>query len=114
MVPKILLALGALLLMTACRLPGSPPSCNAQIEWVNFIEVGSTQYVAGPPAPTAPPVADRASGDRPRASLYPCQVQGERQRLRPRLPAQGWGRGVPGCRNADLRGPETITHRVAR
>jgi|GEM_PF-2109604 len=52
MVPKILLALGALLLMTACRLPGSPPSCNAQIEWVNFIEVGSTQYVAGPQSPT--------------------------------------------------------------
>jgi hypothetical protein len=38
--------------MAACTLPGSPSSCNAQIEWVNFIEVGSTQYVAGPQSQT--------------------------------------------------------------
>ena len=33
--------------MAACQLPGARPACNAQIDWVNFIEVGSTQYVAG-------------------------------------------------------------------
>jgi hypothetical protein len=38
--------------MAACQLPGSPSSCNAQIDWVNFIQVGSTQYVAGPQSPT--------------------------------------------------------------
>ncbi len=40
--------LGAILLMVGCQLPGSSSSCNAQIDWVNFIQVGSTQYVAGP------------------------------------------------------------------
>jgi len=39
---------GAILLMVGCQLPGSSSSCNAQIDWVNFIQVGSTQYVAGP------------------------------------------------------------------
>lgn len=38
--------------MAACQLPGSPPSCRAQIDWVNFIQVGSTHYVAGPQSPT--------------------------------------------------------------
>jgi hypothetical protein len=52
MVPKLLVGLGALLLMAACQLPGTSPSCNAQIDWVNFIQVGSTQYVAGPQSPT--------------------------------------------------------------
>jgi len=41
-------ALAAVLLISACQLPGSTPTCNAQIDWVNFVEVGSTQYVAGP------------------------------------------------------------------
>lgn len=41
------------MLIAGCRLPGSPSSCNAQIDWVNFIEVGSTQYVAGAQPPTA-------------------------------------------------------------
>jgi hypothetical protein len=49
-VPKVVVVLGALLFMAACRLPGSPSNCNAQIDWVNFIQVGSTQYVAGPQA----------------------------------------------------------------
>jgi hypothetical protein len=48
MARKVAVALGALVLMAACRLPGTPASCNAQIDWVNFIQVGSTQYVAGP------------------------------------------------------------------
>jgi hypothetical protein len=52
MVPKLLVGVGALLLTAACQLPGTSPSCNAQIDWVNFIQVGSTQYVAGPQAPT--------------------------------------------------------------
>src|SRR5712692_3115824 len=29
----------------------SSSSCTAQIDWVNFIQIGSTQYVAGPQAP---------------------------------------------------------------
>lgn len=44
---KILVVLVALLLTGACQLPGSSSSCNTQIDWVNFIQVGSTQYVAG-------------------------------------------------------------------
>src|ERR1700687_4911708 len=51
MAPKVIAVLGAILLTAACRLPGSTPSCNAQIDWVNFIQVGSTQYVAGPQPP---------------------------------------------------------------
>jgi hypothetical protein len=42
--------MAALVLVTACQLPGSSRPC-AQIDWVNFIEVGSTQYVAGLASP---------------------------------------------------------------
>jgi len=49
---KAVVALGALLLMSACMRPGSPPGCTTQIDWVDFIQVGSTQYVAGPEATT--------------------------------------------------------------
>lgn len=42
----------ALLVIAACRLPASSTACNTQIDWVNFIQVGSTQYVAGPQTPT--------------------------------------------------------------
>jgi len=43
----------AALLLTACRLPGSAQDCSTvKIEWVDFIQIGSTQYVAGPGAPT--------------------------------------------------------------
>jgi len=52
MAAKVVVVLGALLFATACQLPGSSSSCNAQIDWVNFIQVGSTQYVAGPQSPT--------------------------------------------------------------
>lgn len=46
------LAIVALFLVAACQLPGSPPNCsNTQIDWVNFIQVGSTQYLAGPQSP---------------------------------------------------------------
>ena len=37
-----------LLFTAACQLPGSTPTCNTMIDWVNFVQVGSTQYVAGP------------------------------------------------------------------
>ncbi len=47
MVPKFVVLLGAILLTAACQLPGSSSSCNSQIDWVNFIQVGSTQYIAG-------------------------------------------------------------------
>ena len=52
MMARFVGVLAAALLLTACQLPGSNSACNAQIEWVNFIQVGSTQYVAGPQAPT--------------------------------------------------------------
>ncbi len=42
----------ALLFTAACQLPGSHPSCNVMIDWVNFVQVGSTQYVAGPQTST--------------------------------------------------------------
>jgi len=43
----------ALLLLTACQLPGSAKDCSTvQIDWVDFIQIGSTQYVAGPEATT--------------------------------------------------------------
>jgi hypothetical protein len=49
---NVFVMLAALLFTAACQLPGSSSSCNAQIDWVNFIEVGSMQYVAGPQSPT--------------------------------------------------------------
>ena len=52
MATKVVLVLVAVLFTTACQLPGSASSCNAQIDWVNFIQVGSTQYVAGPQSQT--------------------------------------------------------------
>jgi hypothetical protein len=42
------LALAAFFFVCACRLPGSQPGCDSvAIDWVNFIEVGSTQYLWG-------------------------------------------------------------------
>ena len=32
-------------------MPGSSATCSAQIDWVNFIQVGVTQYVAGQESP---------------------------------------------------------------
>ena len=38
----------ALVLLAGCQMPGSPQGCgNVQIDWVDFIQIGSTQYVAG-------------------------------------------------------------------
>ena len=36
-----------LLLTAACQGPGSGGTCTTQIDWVNFVQVGTTQYVAG-------------------------------------------------------------------
>ena len=44
---RVVVGLLAFLLLATCAFPGARPSCNAQIDWVNFVEVGSTQYVAG-------------------------------------------------------------------
>ncbi len=42
----------ALLLAAVCQAPGAPTTCNTQIDWVNFVQVGSTQYVAKQQPPT--------------------------------------------------------------
>jgi hypothetical protein len=34
------------LFTAACQVPGGSAGCNTQIEWVDFIQVGSTQYLA--------------------------------------------------------------------
>jgi hypothetical protein len=53
MASKVFIVLGAVLLTAACQLPGSTSSCNTtHIDWVNFIQVGSIQYVAGQQTPT--------------------------------------------------------------
>jgi hypothetical protein len=52
MASKVFVVLGTLVLTAACQPLGSSSSCTAQIDWVNFIQVGSTQYVAGPQSPT--------------------------------------------------------------
>jgi hypothetical protein len=52
MAPKVVALLAGLLVAAACQLPGFSSSCTSQIDWVNFIQVGSTQYVAGPQSPT--------------------------------------------------------------
>jgi hypothetical protein len=42
----------ALLLVSACQLPGSAQGCsNVQIDWVDFIQLADTQYLAGLGAP---------------------------------------------------------------
>ena len=52
MASKIVVLLGVMVLTVACQLPGTSSSCNTQIDWVNFIQVGPTQYVAGPQSAT--------------------------------------------------------------
>jgi hypothetical protein len=44
---RLVVGLSMLALLSGCQLPGGRQACNVQIDWVNFIEVGSTQYVAG-------------------------------------------------------------------
>ena len=47
-------------LLTSCQLPGSSPGgcTNVQIDWVDFIVVGTTQYVAGAGSTTSVQEAD--------------------------------------------------------
>ncbi|HKW58977.1 MAG TPA: hypothetical protein VJR46_04405 [Candidatus Dormibacteraeota bacterium] len=38
----------ALVIVAGCQMPGSAQGCGTvQIDWVDFIQLGSTQYVAG-------------------------------------------------------------------
>jgi hypothetical protein len=55
---KVAAVLAALIVVAGCRLPGVQPTCNTSIDWVNFVQVGSTQYVAGPASPTVVQEAD--------------------------------------------------------
>jgi hypothetical protein len=53
MATKLASGLLVLLFVAACRLPfGSATSCNTMIDWVNFVQLGRTHYVAGPESPT--------------------------------------------------------------
>jgi hypothetical protein len=48
MAPRIASIVATLFIAAACQLPGAHAGCsNVAIDWVNFIQVGSTQYVAG-------------------------------------------------------------------
>lgn len=42
----------AFLLLASCQVLGSEAPCTNQIDWVDFIQVGSTHYVAGPGSAT--------------------------------------------------------------
>jgi hypothetical protein len=61
MASRVAVAVAAVLLFAACQLPGSTSTCNAQIDWINFVEVGSTQYVAGPESPSVLQASDLGS-----------------------------------------------------
>lgn len=53
MTARAVVTVVALLAGVACQLPGSRSGCeNVAIDWVNFIQVGSTQYISGT-VPTA-------------------------------------------------------------
>ncbi|HET7467355.1 MAG TPA: hypothetical protein VFL29_11865 [Candidatus Dormibacteraeota bacterium] len=46
-----LVVVAAVVALAACQLPGTAQGngcSNVQIDWVDFVQVGSTQYVAGP------------------------------------------------------------------
>jgi hypothetical protein len=47
-----LLAPAAFLLLASCQVFGVDTQCTNQIDWVDFIQVGSTQYVVGPGSAT--------------------------------------------------------------
>jgi hypothetical protein len=59
---RLVLILGvAVLLSSACQRGGSGTGCgNVAIDWVDFVQVGSTQYVAG--LDPAPAVTDAELG----------------------------------------------------
>ncbi len=45
MASRLLAVLAVTFLVAGCRVPGS--GCNTAIDWVDFIQIGSVQYVAG-------------------------------------------------------------------
>jgi hypothetical protein len=52
MATRVAAGILAVVFVAACQLPGSPPTCSVMIDWVNFFQVGSTQYVVEPQSPT--------------------------------------------------------------
>jgi hypothetical protein len=48
MTPKLVAGLVILGFMASCQLPGQATCSNTMIDWVNFVQVGTTQYVSGP------------------------------------------------------------------
>jgi hypothetical protein len=54
MVSRLTVLCLAVALTAACQLPGASGGCTTVIDWVNFIQVGAVQYVAGPGAETVP------------------------------------------------------------
>jgi len=57
---RILLTGLALLILGGCQVSGSGQRCTAQIDWVDFVQVGSTQYLAG--TRTAPTIQESDLG----------------------------------------------------
>jgi hypothetical protein len=53
MASRLVIGIAILGFMAACQLPGQATCNNTMIDWVNFIQVGSTQYVSGPELETA-------------------------------------------------------------
>jgi len=53
MASRLVIGIAILGFMAACQLPGQATCNNTMIDWVNFIQVGSTQYVSGPQLETA-------------------------------------------------------------
>lgn len=53
-----LFATVALMLVAACQPPGSPPTCTTQIDWIDFVQIGSIQYVAQPQPVSTPQESD--------------------------------------------------------
>lgn len=54
----------ALVALAGCQFPGSGQGhgcSNVQIDWVDFVQIGSTHYVAGPGSPTTLQDADLGS-----------------------------------------------------
>lgn len=52
-VKRALVAVVAAALTAGCQLPGRPPGCAAAIDWVDFVQVGGTHYVAAPASDTS-------------------------------------------------------------
>src|ERR1700730_7957128 len=48
MASKLVVGVAILAFVAACQVPSQSSCSNTMIDWVNFIQVGSTQYVSGP------------------------------------------------------------------